>query len=140
MPSGGRSVVVSSHFSLFKSILQSRWFTFLAVIIIGFFLLLIIRLQPSLRMATREVSNLNQKIAEAEKSRLELERLGDYLKSAAYLERQARLKLNYKKPGESAVFVYKNQHNQNPMEPSEAVKPSAVLPNWQKWLNYLLGK
>ena len=112
----------------------------MAVIIIGFFSLLVIKLQPSLKTATQEVGNLNQKIAEAEKGRSELQKLGDYLKSAAYLERQARLKLNYKKPGESVVFIYKNQHNQNPTESSEAVKPSTVLPNWQKWLNYLLGK
>lgn len=124
---------------MFKTILQSRWFTFLAVIIIGFFLLLVIKLQPSLKTATQELNNLNQKIAEAEKSRSELQKLGDYLKSAVYLERQARLKLNYKKPGESAVFVYKNQYAQNPAEPSGAAKPTA-LPNWQKWLNYILNK
>ena len=32
---------------MLRSILQSRWFTFLAVVIIGFFLLLIIKLKPS---------------------------------------------------------------------------------------------
>ena len=125
---------------MLKSVLQSRWFTFAAVIVIGFFLLLIVKLKPSLETVNQKVNNLDQKIAEAEKSRLELEKLGDYLKNAAYLEQQARLKLNYKKPGESVVFVYKNQHAQNPAKPADATKSSLILPNWQKWLNYLLNK
>jgi cell division protein FtsB len=125
---------------MLKSVLQSRWFTFAAVIVIGFFLLLIVKLKPSLETVSQKVNNLDQKIAEAEKSRLELEKLGDYLKNAAYLEREARLKLNYKKPGESVVFVYKNQHAQNPAKPDDVTKSSLILPNWQKWLNYLLEK
>ena len=125
---------------MFKSVLQSRWFTFLAVIVIGFFLLLIIKLKPSLETVSQEVNNLDQKIAEAEQGLSELQKLGDYFKSAAYLEREARLKLNYKKPGESVVFVYKNQHAQSPVETNNTTKPSLILPNWQKWLNYLLNK
>lgn len=101
---------------------------------------MIIKLQQPLETVTREIDNLNQKIAEIEKSRSELEKLGDYIKSASYLERQARLKLNYKKPGESVFFIYRNQYAQNPAETGGAAKPSEILPNWQKWLNYLLGK
>ena len=125
---------------MFKSVLQSRWFTILAVIVIGFFLLLIIKLRPSLETVSQEVNNLDQKIAEAEQNLSELQKLGDYFKSVAYLEREARLKLNYKKPGESVVFVYKNQHIQSPTETNNATKSSTILPNWQKWLNYLLNK
>jgi cell division protein FtsB len=125
---------------MFRSALQSKWFTFLAVIVIGFFSLLIIKLQPPLETVTKEIDNLNQKIAEVEKSSSESEKLKDYLKSAAYLERQARLKLNYKKPGESVVFVYKNPYAQNPAETNSTAGPSKILPNWQKWLEYLLNK
>ncbi len=124
---------------MLRSILQSRWFTFLAVVIIGFFLLLIIKLKPSLETVSQEVNNLNQKIAEAEQGLSELQKLGDYFKSAAYLEREARLKLNYKKPGESVVFVYKNQHAQSPAKPNDTTKLPTILPNWQKWLSYLLN-
>ena len=80
------------------------------MIVIGFFLLLIIKLKPSLETVSQEVNNLDQKIAETEQDLSELQKLSDYFKSVAYLEREARLKLNYKKPGESVVFVYKNQH------------------------------
>jgi cell division protein FtsB len=124
---------------MLKIVLQSRWFTFLAVIAIGFFLLLIIKLQPSLETITKETDNLDQKIAEVEKNSLEMEKIRGYLNSADYLERQARIKLNYKKPDESAVFVYQNPH-QKPAETNGAEKLPEILPNWQKWLNYLLNE
>ncbi len=124
---------------MLRSILQSKWFTFLAVIAIGFFLILIIKLQPSLETVTKEADNLDQKIAEVEKSSSEMEKIKDYLNSAAYLERQVRIKLNYKKPDESAIFVYQNPH-QKPAETSGAAKSSTILPNWQKWLEYLLSR
>lgn len=110
------------------------------MIVIGFFLLLIIKLKPSLEAVSQEVNNLDQKIAEAERGMSELQKLGDYFKSTAYLEREARLKLNYKKPGESVAFVYKNQHAQDPAKPDDATELPTTLPNWQKWLNYLLNK
>ncbi len=110
------------------------------MVVIGFFLLLIIKLKPSLETVSQEVDNLDKKIAEAERDLSESQKLGDYFKSAAYLEREARLKLNYKKPGESVVFVYKNQHAQSPAETNDTAKSSLMLPNWQKWLNYLLNK
>jgi len=122
---------------MLKSVLQSRWFTFLAVILIGVFLSLIIRLQPSLETVGKELNNLNQKIAEAEKNNSEMEKLKDYLNNAAYLERQARIKLNYKKPGETAVFVYENPNAQNQPEPDNSAGASTILPNWQKWLESL---
>lgn len=102
--------------------------------------MLIFKLQPSLNIVRREVDNLNQKIAETEKELSELKKLGDYFKSAAYLEREARLKLNYKKPGENVVFVYRNQPLQNPAGINNTTKPSSVLPNWRKWLEYLLDR
>ncbi len=110
------------------------------MIVIGFFLLLLIKLKPSLETISQEVNNLDQKIAEAQNDLSELQKLGGYFKSAVYLEREARLKLNYKKPGESVVFVYKNQHAQSPAKPNDTTKPSLILPNWQKWLNFLLNR
>ena len=128
-------------FPALKSILQSKWFTFAAVVIIGFFLLLIIKLQPSLKTVGQEINNLNQKIAETEKSRSELEKLKDFAKSADYMERQARLKLNYKRPDENAFFVYRNQYNQAQASPSPPFQASpGLLANWQKWLKYLFGE
>jgi len=107
---------------------------------IGFFSLLAIKFRQPLEIATKEIENLDRKIAEIERSRSELEKLGDYLKNPAYLERQARLKLNYKKPDENVVFIYKNQYNQDRIASPSFVEDPKPLANWQKWLEYLLNR
>ncbi len=124
---------------MFKKILQSPLFTVLAIVVLIFFLSLIIKLYPSLVTVQREVGNLNQKIAEVEEGQLELEQLEEYFKSDNYLEKQARIKLNYKKPDENVVFVYRNEYDQEPVE-TVRDKKSELPSNLIKWFKYLLGE
>ena len=128
---------------MFKSILQSRWFTAAAVVLIGFFLISLIKIQPVLTTTQKELRNLDKKIAEAERSASELERLKDYLQSDAYLERQARLKLNYKKPDEKVVYIYTGE-NGNKTESKIAAgvnsAESRLSQNLKLWWGYLAGE
>ncbi len=121
---------------MFKNILQLRLFTVLIVIVGGFFLISIIRIAPSIVSVNKEVGNLDNKIAEVKKNNDALEKQREYFKSDAYLERQARIKLNFKRPDENVVFVYKNPYNQT--SSGSTTKPE--LKNWQKWLIYLWHK
>ena len=91
---------------MFNDILHSKWFTIGALIAAGFFVVSFLKIEPALVATNKELNNLDKKIAEVKRSASELERLGGYLNSDAYFERQARLKLNYKKPDERVVYVY----------------------------------
>ncbi|MBI2062782.1 MAG: septum formation initiator family protein [Candidatus Yanofskybacteria bacterium] len=126
---------------MFRYILQSRWFSGVILLIIVFFLFSIIKFEPSLVAVNRELSNINKKIDEAEKVGLELKKLGDYLKSDAYLERQARLKLNYKKPDEKVVFVYQNPKTNMQSNDAQAGSISDLffLTNLKEWWKYLVS-
>ena len=125
---------------MLNKILQSRWFTAAAVVIIGFFLISLIKIQPVLTTTQKELNNLDKKIAEAEQSASELERLKDYLQSSAYLEKQARLKLNYKKPDENVVYIY-TRENSNKTETKNAGENGAVesklSQNLKLWWRYI---
>ncbi|MEX1064147.1 MAG: septum formation initiator family protein [Candidatus Paceibacterota bacterium] len=126
---------------MLKRILQSPLFTVLALVGLIFFLSLIVKLYPSLVTVQKEVGNLNDKIAEVEGERSELEKLEEYFRSSAYLERQVKAKLNYKKPDENVVFVYRNEYNQEPAETASKDKEKPRLPsNFEKWFQYLLGE
>ncbi|MBI2063680.1 MAG: septum formation initiator family protein [Candidatus Yanofskybacteria bacterium] len=132
---------------MFRDILQSKWFTAVISVVLGFFLISVIKLKPPLAMVGRELGNLNHKIDEAEKNSLELEELSDYLKSNAYLERQARLKLNYKKPDEKVVFVYRKTGetmllSQTDLSVGQAQKffESKLMANLKSWWGYLINK
>lgn len=130
-----------------KNLLQSRLITLGLVLIIGFFLLSIIKLQPALVSARKEIKNIDQKISEIERQRREAEKLGEYLNSPAYLERQARVKLNYKKPDEKVVYVYTQgtteAQNSNPKTLKEngwveKIWENKFVKNLEAWARYLV--
>ena len=109
----------------------------------GFFLISIIKLEPAIVLVSKELKNINQKIDEVEKNNLELDKLGDYLGSDAYLERQARLKLNYKKPDENVVYVYAKNRETNGAGSESSQETSKILDNkfvenFKKWWWYLV--
>lgn len=97
----------------------------------------LIKIEPALLTIRKELKNLDKKIAEVRQSASELERLGTYLNSDAYFERQAKLKLNYKKPDEKVVYVYttKTQNRAETLKKSQTTQ--GALKNWQKWWQYL---
>ncbi len=127
-----------------KRILSTKLFTIVAGILVLFFGISVLRLLPNLRQHSEQLAHINQQIAQTEEQKQKFARESDYLKSEAYMERQARMKLNYKKPGEQVVFVYKNGYN----DPVKATAPpkgiasasqlsSMQLPHWRQWLLYL---
>jgi hypothetical protein len=122
---------------MLRQILQSRWFTAVVGAIVVFFLVSILKLEAPLATVRREIGNIGQKINDLNKASATLEKTKAYYESEAFLERLLRLKLNYKKPDENVVFVYKNKYNQNS---DNSVESGKDLKNWQKWLNFLWSK
>lgn len=128
---------------MFRNILRSGWFTAAAAVVAGFLLISLIKIEPVLVTTRNELKNLDKKIAEVERLASELERLGDYAKSDGYLERQARLKLNYKKPDEKVVYVYNTQAGLTKEAGGASENPevfnSKLILNLKSWWQYLLG-
>lgn len=93
----------------------------------------LLRLRPQKVLVENRLQSLQQKIAEMEKSNNDLARLLDYFKSDAYLEKEAKLKLNVRRPDEQVVFVQLD--NSQPASVSEEVKKSwwkELLQWWNK--------
>ncbi len=125
---------------MFKEVLQSRFTTVLLAFAIIFFAASLIKTIPDFSIVLKENNSLNQKIAESQKEKSELENSADFFKSAAYLEQQVRLKLNYKKPGENVVYIYSN--NSQPAGDAQAPAPSIwvkAVVNLEIWWQDLLG-
>lgn len=85
-----------------------------------------------LQAALREVE---QKIRNTERSNEFLAKFSGYLESESYLEKQARLKLNYKAPDEEVFFVYRGGADAPP-EP-QGTQPET--PFWLRWWRHLVG-
>ena len=92
------------------------------------------------RMGTdAQVKDLQSRANEFENNNQFLASSSAYFASDAYLERQARLKLNYKLPDEQVAFVYKDT-SVKVASPSQEFKTQlAEMPNWKKWWYYLRG-
>lgn len=72
--------------------------------------------------------------------KLDNELLGRYIKSFKnpdFLEKEARIRLNYKAFGEEVVFVHRNLNLQKSSS-AEELSPED-LPNYKKWWHYLLS-
>jgi len=119
--------------------LNSKIFTVLAGIVVLWLILSSINLKSQRTMVGKEVGNVEAKINEVQKDTDYLNKFLAYFKTPAFLEKEARLKLNYKAQGEEVVFIYKDK---NPKKESDSISLEELLakmPNYKKWALYLLG-
>src|SRR3990167_9169884 len=121
--------------------LNSKIFTALACIIILWLVLSSVNLNFQRERVNKEVKNVEAKIKEVQKDTDYLNKFLAYFQTPAFLEKEARLKLNYKAQGEEVVFVYKDK-GADTDKGSELINLEELLskiPNYKKWFLYLLG-
>ncbi len=91
---------------------------------------------------TQEINNLKTEIQKLEGKNEQLADLMEYLKEEPYLEKEARLKLNMKKPGERVVVISDKGEEIELPQPKEENNPVNVLTNipegettnyWEWW-------
>ena len=107
---------------------------FALVVWLGLVVLNVKLQRDRLQAALREVQ---AKIGSTERSNKFLAKFSGYLGSDVYLEKQARLKLNYKAPDEEVVFVYRDGASETP-RPRNAQETSVETPFWLKWWRYIV--
>lgn len=86
-----------------------------------------------------QVADLESRVNDLKRNNQFLASSSAYFGSDAYLERQARLKLNYKLPDEQVAFVYKDATAKKIASESSLEVQLADMPNWKKWWYYILG-
>lgn len=88
-----------------KKFFGSKIFLFAAVLLLILIIINLGRESYRKRQLTKEVNNLKLEIERLEGSNQQFANLMDYFKEESFLEKEARLKLNLKKPGESVVIL-----------------------------------
>ena len=91
-----------------KKILSSKIFLFIVVFILIFLLIGLIKETYRKHQLTSEINELKSNIDKLEGDNQQLVDLMDYFKEDSYLEKEARIKLNLKKPGETVVVLSKD--------------------------------
>ena len=86
-----------------------------------------------------EIAALEADTRRLEARNLEIGQLATLLQSESSIEREARLKLGFKKPGESVVIVKRDEAIARAADATVAIDPSTV-PNPSKWWRYFFDQ
>ena len=84
----------------------------------------------------RELDTVRDRIQTSQRENVRLAGELERMRQPAWLALLARTRLNYKRPGETVVFVYKSEKS-GMISPSQQA-PDA-RPNWRKWWDWLRG-
>ena len=122
-----------------NKILNSKIFTALIGVLVLWLTLSSVNLNSQREAVDREVKNVESKIKEVQNDTDYLSKLSAYFQTPAFLEKEARLKLNYKAQGEEVVFIYKDKNVKKETDFVSLEEILSKIPNYKKWLLYLLG-
>lgn len=86
-----------------------------------------------------ELRKLEKELVESEKRKEELAQFLEDLKSDAFLEKQAKEKLNLKKQGEEVISVFFQESKAIDLKGITSVAKSPK-PNYHLWWEYILGR
>lgn len=138
--------------SLIRGIFTKQFF--ITLVLLGLLVLFAVPLTRNWRQQraiNKEIAELEQQVTDFEHKNSSLKQVLEYMQSEQFVEREARTKLNYKKPGEQTVVI-----EDLPLEPGVTVEASPLFDfpdapptkntelrlsgNLNKWLNYFFGK
>ena len=104
-----------------------------------FFTPSVIKMNNQQSKVDQEIASLKTEIAKAEGKNSELKKMIAYLESDSFLDEQARLSFNLKKPGEKAVVIQTGTSETPLFElgtSTENESKQADKNNYQRWLDY----
>jgi cell division protein FtsL len=131
-----------------KKILASRITLFFLLLAFIWLIVNVVNVYYRKYKINKEIEDLKAQIASADKSNQQISEMIDYLGSSSYLEKQAREKLNMKKPGEEVVIIEPQKEpaassspisqgtvseNKNNSPAGESQKPAS---NYSKWWKF----
>ena len=96
----------------------------------------LVKLNSQRKIIEKEIKTSEGKISEVQKNKDELNNFLKNFENPAFLEREARLKLNYKHQDEQVAFVYRE--TSKPVSQSFE-NNSNPIPIYKKWWRYLFG-
>ncbi|HXK41064.1 MAG TPA: septum formation initiator family protein [Candidatus Paceibacterota bacterium] len=122
------------------NLLNSKIFTVFISVASVWILFSVISVEIEKDEIKKEEANIEFKITNIKRDNASLEGYIKNFKNPEFLEKEARLRLNYKASGEEVVFVHRDINSQKAS--SSGTGPSQRTeepPNYKKWWHWLLG-
>lgn len=123
-----------------KKIFNSKFFTIFIAAAVLWLGISVLNLNSQKKLVEKEVGGLETKIAGIEASNKYLAKILAYIDNPSFLEKEAKMKLNYKAPGENVAFVYRDNTGDKTKEANSPKEDLSKMSIWQKFWNWLMGK
>ena len=117
------------------NLLNSKILTVLILFLSIWILFSVISVEVNKGVAKKEEAAVENKIIGIKRDNELLERSIENFRNSSFLEKEARIRLNYKLPGEEVVFVYRDMDSQKASS-AEEFSPKDLL-KYKKWRHYL---
>lgn len=118
---------------------RSKYLSVVIIAGIGWLGFSFIKIKTQENLVNKEVKILEAKVSDLEDSNSYMEKIISYLKNPLFLQKEARLQLNYKASEEKVAFVYPDESAKAGSASNNFDKQLAQMPNYLKWVYYLLG-
>lgn len=89
-------------------LLNSKIFSVFILILIGWLALSLLGVEHKKKFFDKEIQSFENKIKNVQKTNDELSEFISHFDNPSFLEKEARLKLNYKAPDEELIMVYRD--------------------------------
>lgn len=89
-------------------LLNSKIFSVFILILIGWLALSLLGVENKKKFLDKEIQSFENKIKNVQKTNDELSEFISHFDNPSFLEKEARLKLNYKAPDEELIMVYRD--------------------------------
>ena len=135
-------IIEKNNYPIYKYLIKSKvFFIFLItvslVLIFGIFQNFYHRYQVK-----KDLDQLNTEVMSLNKQKEDLDKLLNYYKNESNLEKEARIRLNYKKEGEKVVVILPTATTSPGSNEITFSSPASDenLPNYKQWWYYFFGK
>jgi len=91
-----------------SKLFNSKFFSIAVVFIAGWLVLSWLGVENNKKAFDKEIMGIEAKISNVQKTNNELSEFLSHFDNPSFLEKEARLKLNYKAPDEEVIFVYRD--------------------------------
>jgi len=117
------------------NLLNSKILTVPLLFVSVWILFSVISIETEKDKIKKEEANIEHKITNIRQDNASLEKYIKNFENPEFLEKEARLRLNYKALGEEVVFVHRDANFQ---KASLSEEFSEDLPSYKKWWNWLM--
>ena len=117
-------------------ILNSKFFSILLILLIFWLGNSLANLNRQKEDIVNEGSFYEDKISKAKESNNKLAEFLKNVENPSFLEREARVKYNYKSVAEDVAFIYLDEQKPATVSLEEQLK---FMPFWKRWWHYVVG-